>query len=118
MYIDQFNYNKREKGEEICYRFESMIQRWLDDRIKEIVDIRKAKMYRQMNGYSLIENRNGDGILKPPLLLRFFEFYYQKNQIVLMKDLLNKDTWKDFINIYMRIEVGLKDFYREIRRDK
>lgn len=133
LFIEQFYANNEQKGQDLCYRFEPRIKKWLEERISEIVDLNSSKSsYRNMEGYSLVENRQDNtGCVIPPLLQRYF-YYIHSNigaystmsdnnmfdgSMPKMIDITSKEMWSDFIKTHMRIEVGLKDFYKIIKRD-
>jgi hypothetical protein len=75
-----------------------------------------------MHGYSLIEERSNNGYNIPPLLQRYL-FYIYKNppkigeNAYMLRNICNDETWTNFIETHMRIEVGLNDFY-SLRRNK
>ena len=122
MYVNQFYDNNREMGQDVCYKYEFMIKRFLEKRICEIVDIRNTNnSEREMHGYSLVEERSDRGINIPPLLSRYLNWLCVKpdnEKSYLLTHICDEAVWIDFIKTHMQIEIGLHDFYKVKRRNK
>jgi hypothetical protein len=115
MYAKQFYSKNIDKGNNICYQFEGMIKKWLCNVIDEIRSMKNSSThYRNMEGYSLIEDRIDEyGIPTPPLLQRyFFHFYHKYDRNPKITQLTQYEEWFKFIDEHMRIEVGLNNFYK------
>jgi hypothetical protein len=106
-YINEFFPNNVEEGEKACYLLEFAIKEFLDDLIDEIR--RGANTYN----FSLVLDKKE----RASLLKLYFHYLggTEKYQFsaARFKKILNMDTWMDFVNKYMRIEMGYEDFWRK-----
>ena len=117
LYVNQFYVDHEEKGREVCFRYEHLIKKWLEEKIEDIKNTchKSGRIQRKMYAHSLIMERQDEYGNVPPLLQRFFyyinrEYYGSIPFIAMFED----KTWNQFIEKHMRIEVGLVDFWEPI----